>query len=286
MPSPGPMFVIEWTAALLALGLAAALVAAARGERFTPWCLFGLVLPVVALPSALLLPRRRAVAPAPRAHPLHEGAGRIEALTACRPLTLWTVALLLALDAVLVDFHRPLFGRVWQYVMWEGGVLELLTTLNFLVGAVAFALAAGASADPVRRGWLAVFAGLEVVLAGEEIHWFKGQVVLDLNDPDLARRYNPDHAALHSGMPGWVPMLGFFIVVLFLRLFHRIILPRLRLPVAVGFLNAVLLTAVAVLLMRFDQDRYLLVDEVYEWSSSVLLLYLGLFSRWGWFFRR
>ena len=285
MPAPGPVFVIEWTAAILGIGLAGAAVAAARGERFGPWCLFGLGLPLLALPSALLLGPGRAAGPAPRAHPLHEGPSRLEALTACRPLTLWTVALLVALDAILVDFHRALFGRVWQHVMWEGGVLELLTTFNFLLGAVAFGLAAAASADRVRRGWLAVFAGAELVLAGEELHWFKGQIVLDLGDPDLARRYNPDHAALHSGLPGWLPILGFFIVILVLRLGHCFIVPRLRLPMPVGFLNAVLLTAVGVLLMRLDQDRYLLVDEVYEWSSSVLLLYLGLFARWGWFFR-
>ena len=54
------------------------------------------------------------------------------------------------------------------------------------------------------------------------------------------------------------------------------------------FLEAILLTAVGLVFMAvsFFDDRFLSVDEVYEWSSSLLLLVLALSFRFGWVFRR
>jgi hypothetical protein len=40
------------------------------------------------------------------------------------------------------------------------------------------------------------------------------------------------------------------------------------------------------MLVAFRDDRFLSVDEVYEWSSSLLLLCLGVSFRFGWLFRR
>jgi hypothetical protein len=130
------------------------------------------------------------------------------------------------------------------------------------------------------------FALAELVLAGEEVNYGGGMLFLNLDDPEFASRYNPQHGAIHNLVPAFFPVLTFFIIVAGLRIFHRQIRRITPLPIPLGFLNAVLLTAVAVLFMQFADDRYLFVDEVFEWSLSCLLLCLALHSRWGWFFLR
>jgi hypothetical protein len=55
-----------------------------------------------------------------------------------------------------------------------------------------FVLAAReARENPVRRRWLIAYAVADVVLAGEEISWGRGQLLLDLDDPSFATKYNP-----------------------------------------------------------------------------------------------
>ena len=49
---------ILWLLAALALGVATAFVARAKGRAFLPWLGYGTVLGVVALPHALLLEER------------------------------------------------------------------------------------------------------------------------------------------------------------------------------------------------------------------------------------
>lgn len=214
------------------------------------------------------------------------GWRRLCLLTGCDPPVLGMVAALIAANAMLVNFHRELFPSAWRLVMWEGGVIENLTALNFLLAAVGFCL--GAASSPPRsarrRWWLGLSLGA-LLLAGEETNYGQGMLFLNLADPAFASRYNPQHGTLHNLAPAFVPMLAFFVLLGGARIFYRHLLERIALPVPVGFLNAVLLTALALPLMRLDNDRYLFVDEVYEWSSSCLLLGLALHSRWRWFFR-
>jgi len=215
------------------------------------------------------------------------GWPKLEGLTGCSRLALSLVGLLVATNVALVNFHQQLFPSLWRYVMWEGGVIENLTALNFLLGGVVFLASAVSGGAPLaRRGWLLAFAVACLVLLGEEVNYGAGMLVLNLNDPEFATRYNPQHGALHTLVPAWVPILAFFLIVGGVRVFHGRLRRIMRLPVPLGFLNAVLLTAVAVPFMRLGDNRYLLVDEVFEWSSSCLILCLALHSRWGWFFHR
>jgi hypothetical protein len=52
------------------------------------------------------------------------------------------------------------------------------------------------------------------------------------------------------------------------------------------FLEAILVTALGLVFMAFSfrDERFLSFDEVYEWSSSLLLLCLALYYRFGWVF--
>ena len=72
-----------------------------------------------------------------------------------------------------------------------------------------------------------------------------------------------------------------------LRLTYRWLVPRLRLPMSQDFLDAVLVTGAFVVpaINAFRDERFLSIDEVYEWSSSLLLLCLALYYRFGWVFR-
>jgi hypothetical protein len=190
-------------------------------------------------------------------------------------------------NVVLVNVHRELFGSAWQYVMWEGGVIEGLTPINFLLGAIVLVLAAReARESPVRRCWLIAYAVAEVVLAGEEISWGRGQLLLNLDDPNFATKYNPTTTLHNHLLPGVGPVVVFFVIIAVFRLLYPVIRARLKAPMAVGFLNAVLLTLLAAPFMRFDHAHFLFFDEVYEWSGSVLLLHLALYERWGWSFTR
>jgi len=275
----GPWWVAKLLVVVVLLGLTAALIARAKGHAFLPWLFYGASLPLIALPHAIGVALSR---DEPVLHP----AGPLERRLALRPKMAAVVAVVAVLDLVLVNFHRELFGGAWQYVMWEGGVIEALTPLNFLLGAVVFLLAAGAARDdPTRRRWLVVYALADVVLAGEEISWGTGQILLNLDDPSFETKYNP-HTTLHHLLPGVGPIVIFFLIVAVFRLFYPAVRRLLKAPMAMGFLNAVLLTLLVAPFMRFDHAHFLFFDEVYEWSGSVLLLHLALYERWGWSFVR
>ena len=275
---------------LLAIGLAgfiAAVVARAKGHPFLPWLLHGVSLPIVALPHALIIGRKRAPA-APHAPRVlaPPPAPRVLARLALRPATAVTVGVLAMVNVVALNYHRELFGAAWQYVMWEGGVIEGLTPVNFVLGALVFALAAWHARDDLsRRAWLIAYALVDVVLAGEEISWGTGQLLLDLDDPNFETKYNPQ-TTLHHVLPGAGPIVIFFVIVAVFRVGYPIIRWLTRAPMSIGFLNAVLLTLLVAPFMRFDHAHYLFFDEVYEWSGSVLLLHLALWERWGWSFTR
>ncbi len=197
---------------------------------------------------------------------------------------------LAAVNVVLVNWSQPIFGRWWKHVMWEGGVVEDLTALQFLVGGVVFALCAmqrdRATSD---RIWFALYALAELVLLGEETNYGRGTLFLDLADPNFAQSYNPQAQNLHNYLiEAYIPVLVLGIICAVLRWKYATLVPRLRLPMRKDFLDAVLLTSVGLVFMVFSfrDDRFLSVDEVYEWSSSLLLLCLGLSFRFGWLFRR
>jgi hypothetical protein len=204
----------------------------------------------------------------------------------CTPAALALVAAVTVTLVVLARWAEPLFGRYWRHVMWEGGLVEDLTALQFLVGAGVFLMAARAApARSARRRWLGLYALAMLVLAGEETNYGRGTLLLDLADPNFAARYNPQHGNLHNFLPeAYIPVAAFFVIVAVLRVFHRPVVRRLGLPLPRGFLNATLLTLLAAPFMPYTDDRFLSVDEVYEWSGSLLLLGLAAACRWGWLF--
>lgn len=201
------------------------------------------------------------------------------------------VALLLgAVNVVLVNWAEPIFGRYWKHVMWEGGVIEDVTAVSFLAGTVVYALCAlRRDQPPVHRRWFVAYAVAELVLTGEETNYGRGTLFLDLTDPRFAETYNPQAQNLHNVLfpTAFVPIILFFAICAVLRVGYRAIVPRLRLPMNRDFLDAVLVTGVFVLAMvpSLWDERSLSIDEVYEWSSSLLLLCLGLYYRFGWVFR-
>ena len=192
------------------------------------------------------------------------------------------------IDTILVLWAQPLFGGAWKYVMWEGGVLEDLTAVQFIAGAVVFALCASRRTFPrAHRRWFVVYALAMLVLAGEETNYGTGTLFLDLADPNFASTYNPQANNLHNVFVlGFLPILFFGLVCLMLRVGFGPITTRLSLPMRKDFLDAVLVTALFVvpMLPAFADARFLSVDEVYEWSSSLLLLCLALSFRCGWLF--
>jgi hypothetical protein len=211
-------------------------------------------------------------------------------VTATSRRALALALLLTAIDVVLVNWAQPIFGGAWKYVMWEGGVVEDLTAVQFLLAGVGFALCALQPARPrAQRGWFALYALAACVLVGEETNYGTGTLFLDLAAPDFARTYNPQAHNLHNFLiEAYIPVLGFVIICAVLRAAYPQIVPRLRLPMSRDFLDAVAVTSLGVLFMVFSlgDERFLSVDEVYEWSSSALLLGLALYFRFGWVFRR
>jgi hypothetical protein len=198
--------------------------------------------------------------------------------------------LLTAVNVVLVNWSQPIFGRWWQYVMWEGGVVEDLTAVQFLLGGIVFVLCALQSRRPTsERAWFGIYAIAELVLLGEETNYGTGTLFLDLADPNFASTYNPQRNNLHNFLiEAYIPVLGFVIICAVLRRYDAQIVQRLRLPMSRDFLDAVLVTTLGLVFMApafFDQ-RFLSIDEVYEWSSSFLLLTMALYFRFGWVFRR
>ena len=195
-----------------------------------------------------------------------------------------------ALNVGLVNWAQPLFGRYWQHVMWEGGLIEDMTAVSFVAGAVLYLLCAWRRGPrAAHRRWFVAYAIAELVLAGEETNYGRGTLFLDLTDPRFAETYNPQAQNLHNVLfpTASVPIALFFVACLVLRVGYRWIVPRLRLPMRRDFLDAVLVTGVFVLAMAgsFRDERHLSIDEVYEWSSALLLLSLALHFRFGWIFR-
>lgn len=204
----------------------------------------------------------------------------------CSPGALALVLAVALTNLVLVRWAQPIFGRYWRHVMWEGGLVEDLTALQFLAGAVVFILCATSSRyRRAHRRWFALYALAMLVLVGEETNYGRGTILLDLADPSFAASYNPQRGNLHNFLPeAYIPVAALFVIVAVLRVFHRPIVSRLHLPIPRGFLNATLLTLLAAPFMPYTDDRFLSVDEVYEWSGSLLLLGLAAACRWGWFF--
>jgi len=211
-------------------------------------------------------------------------------VTATRPALVLAVVLG-TINMILENWSQPLFGRFWKHVMWEGGLIEDLTALFFIVGAVVFALCVFQRNHPVvHRWWFAAYTFAMLVLAGEETNYGdKGALFLDLADPDFAKHYNPQAGNIHNFVfpHALFPITNFFVICLVLRLCYTRIVPRLRLPMSKDFLDAVLVSGAFVVLMPFAifDDRIQSLDEVYEWSSSLLLLCLALYYRFGWVFR-
>jgi hypothetical protein len=195
-----------------------------------------------------------------------------------------------AIDVVLVTWSEPLFGRWWKYVMWEGGLIEDLSAVFFIVGALGFATCAWERRHPgAHRRWFVVYALAMLMLAGEETNYGRGTLFLDLADPDFAANYNPQGGNIHNVIfpHAFIPIALFFGICAALRMGYHVIVPRLGLPIRKDFLDAVLVTALFVIAMvpSFWDDRWWSIDEVYEWSSSLLLLCLALSYRFGWIFR-
>ena len=212
-------------------------------------------------------------------------------MTAPRRPALVLAVVLGTINTILENWSQPIFGRFWKHVMWEGGLIEDMTALFFLIGVGVYVLCALQRTHPVaHRRWFVVYAFAMLILAGEETNYAsKGTLFLDLTDRDFAKNYNPQAGNIHNVMfpHALFPVTIFFVICIVLRLFYAHIVPRLRLPMSKDFLDAVLLSGAFVVLMTsslFD-DRLLSLDEVYEWSSSLLLLCLGLYYRFGWVFR-
>src|SRR5207244_2949985 len=76
--SLGPWWVARLLIVVALLGLAAALVARAKGRAFLPWLFYGVSLPLIALPHAI------GIAPG-RDEPVREAEGFLERRLAIRP---------------------------------------------------------------------------------------------------------------------------------------------------------------------------------------------------------
>ena len=204
----------------------------------------------------------------------------------CSPGALALVLAVTLTNLVLVRWAQPLFGRYWRHVLWEGGLVEDLTALQFLAGAVVFTFCAASSGyRRAHRRWFVVYALVMLVLAGEETNYGRGTLLLDLADPNFAASYNPQQGNLHNFLPeAYIPVAAFFVILAVLRVFHGPLVGWLGLPMPRGFLNAALLTVVAAPFMPYTDDRFLSIDEMYEWSGSLLLLCLACSYRWGCFF--
>jgi hypothetical protein len=202
-------------------------------------------------------------------------------VTGCTPIGFSIALASAAVSAILVNAYQP--TRIWKYVMWEGGVLEWLTALSFLfAGGLYLWLWRASREGGVRRAWHFLFGAGCLVLAGEELNWGRGMLVLNLDDPAFEARYNIQGGNLHNLFGPLVPVLLFVGLAGGLRITAFWSLQFVPLPV--GFLNAVVMTALAVLFMDLEGDRFLLLDEVLEWSGATLILCLALHDRYGWFF--
>lgn len=207
----------------------------------------------------------------------------VGALTGCTPAGLAIAVGLAVTSAFLVNAYRP--TRAWKHLMWEGGLLEWLTALSFALAGGLFLRLAMTRVEGKGKGARYAVLGVGcLILAGEELNWGQGMLVLDLDDPAFETRYNPQGGTLHSSVHPLVPVLGLIAGAGGLRLAAPWSLRFVPLPL--GFLNAVLVTALSIPFMNLDGDHFLFLDEVVEWSTSILLLCLALHDQRGWFFLR
>ena len=218
----------------------------------------------------------------PAAHaPVKRWSLAVRRLTGCTPAGLGLAALLATASAILVNRYQP--TPAWKHVMWEGGVLEWLTAASFIAAGVLYLRLALASREgKPRRAWLALFGVGSLILAGEELNWGRWMLVLNLDDPEFAARYNLQGGNLHNFLPALVPVLAFLGLAGLLRVAAPWSLGLVPLPV--GFLNAVIVAAMSIPFMDLGGDRFLFLDEVLEWSNATLILSLALHYRYGWFF--
>lgn len=201
--------------------------------------------------------------------------------TGCTPAGLGLAVGLATASAILVNRYQP--TPAWKHVMWEGGVLEWLTAASFIAaGALYLRLALASREERPGRAWLALFGVGFLILAGEELNWGRGMLILNLDDPEFAARYNLQGGNLHNVFHAPVPVLAFLGLAGGLRMAAPWSLRLVPLPV--GFLNAVIVAAMSIPLMDLGGDRFLLLDEVLEWSNATLIFALALHYRYGWFF--
>ena len=115
-----------------------------------------------------------------------------------RPALVLAVALG-ALNAALINWSQPMFGRWWKHVMWESGIVEDLTAVFFLAGAGVYVLCVlQRSHPPAHRAWFVVYAFAMLMLAGEETNYGKNPLFLDLANPNFAATYNPQGGNIHN----------------------------------------------------------------------------------------
>lgn len=203
------------------------------------------------------------------------------AISGCTPMGLAIAVASAAANAILVNTYRP--TRAWKTFMWEGGILEGLTALSFIAaGALFLWLALSSQERKVTRAWFAIFGVGCLFLAGEELNWGRGMLILNLDDPQFALRYNIQGGNVHNVVPALVPILVFIGLAAGLRLTAPWSLRLVPLPA--GFLNAIIVTATSILFMDLQDDRFLFLNEVFEWSSATLILCLALHYRYAWFF--
>ena len=200
--------------------------------------------------------------------------------SACTPVALTIVVGAAATNAILVNYYQPI--HLWQYVLWEGGVVEWLTVLNLLGAGGLYLYLALTSYNSKMGPWFILFGVGCLFLAGEELNWGRGMLILNLDDPQFETRYNIQGGNLHNVVPAIVPVAVFIFLAGALRIAGNW---SLRLvPVPVGFLNLVLVLPASILFMNLGEGRFLHLDEVLEWSSTTLILCLALHYRFHWFF--
>jgi len=205
----------------------------------------------------------------------------ISTVTGCTRIGFAVALASAAVSAMLVNGYQP--TRAWKYLMWEGGVLEWLTALSFVfAGGLYLWLWRASREGRGRRAWYFFFGAGCLVLVGEELNWGQGMLVLDLDDPAFEARYNIQGGNLHNLFGPLVPALLFVGLAVGLRILAPWSIQFVPLPV--GFLNSVAMTALSVLFMNLEGDRFLLLDEVLEWSGATLILCLALHHRYAWFY--
>jgi hypothetical protein len=181
-------------------------------------------------------------------------------------LTLASAAIVLVLYFVVTDFLNSLTA--------EDGLVEYLTTLGYLVGAVVFAVLAWRS-NGLQRWWFVLLAVGFFLIAGEEVSW--GQRLFGISTPEELERNNvQQELTLHNieGVQSNVRLLGVLIFTcLYLALPFlvprsggvRRLVERLRFPVPPLSCAPVALVGLAFMVIpRLDGSVVFSLDEIGE----------------------